>query len=172
MNLSPRQLVLMIVVTASTVVRFDFARAEHADETPERLPQSFVSVNDAQDVRLFRLPKSHVGSIYFLPGSDRLDDSARAAINDIAARLRGDVNLHVALIAYADEVSDGGDSLSLQKSRADAVASALAGEGIDLGRISKSSKLDDYETTMPCSSEYCRQSYRRVAIFISRSARN
>ena len=149
-------------------------RSGHAepDRSPPLATQAVAAAaNELPETRYYRLQTSSVHSIYFLPGSDRFDESAQQAILNAASRLRTDQTLNVALVAYMDEATDGEDANSLVKSRADAVARALEEAGVDPDRISRSATHDDHAATARCSSEYCRQSYRRVALLFSRSSR-
>ena len=159
---------LLLVATAFVM------RPGHAE--PDRSPtpatvEIGAAANAVPETRYYRLPPSSVHSIYFLPGSDRFDESAQQAILNAAARLRADLTLNVALVPYLDEATDGDDAGSLVKSRADAVAHALEEAGIDPNRISRNTHHDEDTTTARCSSEYCRQSYRRVALLFSRASR-
>ncbi len=161
--------VFLLLIATIFVMRSSHAHAEPSSPPDDPPTMQTPFTNGASAARVYQLQRSHTNSIYFLPGSNQFDDSAREAISAIALRWRGEPKFNVVLVAYTDDVTDERDTETLRKSRAETVAEALMSQGVEAVRISRTTPPDEQGTTMPCSSEYCRQSYRRVAILFSRS---
>ncbi|MBI4985036.1 MAG: OmpA family protein [Rhodocyclales bacterium] len=122
----------------------------------------------SDDSPSYRLPQSHGRSIYFLPGSASLDESAVASVAAAAARLQADPGLRLTVVGLADDQGDAGQGDELRAERAAAVVTALLELGIPSERMSPTVSRD--EDAHQCISEYCRQIYRRAALIFSRSA--
>lgn len=137
----------------------------------EQEPLSITTEPTAADVVTsanFHLPRSSLHSIYFLPGSADLNESASTCISTIAARLEADPALRVSVVGHADDFSEGVDSEALRNTRAVALADALSSLGISRNRISTTTSHEDVQGAAHCTSEYCRQSYRRVEVLFMR----
>jgi outer membrane protein OmpA-like peptidoglycan-associated protein len=69
-------------------------------------------------------------TVFFGVGSDRIDDTAEAALRDFAARLRAAPLNDVAVEGYAEADGAPGEGLVLSERRAIAVARCLAAHGV------------------------------------------
>ncbi|GEM_PF-6350886 len=125
---------------------------------------------DGDARRGFRLPPSHRNSVYFLPGSAELTETAIASLSDTAGRLQTDTALHVTVVGYADDLGEATSGEELRADRATAVVRALVALGVPLRRIATAAPDGEEDATRPCISEYCRQSYRRAALLFSKFA--
>jgi len=112
----------------------------------------------------FQLPRSNSHNIYFAPGSSSLGESAHASLAAAAARLRATPALSVTLTAYADAWENSQYGAELRRTRVSAVVDDLAALGIHSNRILATDGNERERRTASCTSEYCRQSYRRVGI--------
>lgn len=119
---------------------------------------------DADASHRYHLPRSNNHSIYFLPGSAELGESARQVLADTAARLNALPQLVVALEPYSDELEDNDYGFDLRKARVEVIVSALEEMHISKHRIVSTARPDKEQASSSCTSEYCRQSYRRVRI--------
>ncbi len=72
--------------------------------SPHLLPAA--ASTDTNGLHRYHLPRSNNHSIYFLPGSVELGDSARQVLSDTAVRLNALPNLVVTLEGYTDEFED------------------------------------------------------------------
>ena len=114
--------------------------------------------------RRFQLPRSNSHNIYFSPGSSNLGESAHASLAATAARLKAAPRLSVSLTAYADAWENSEYGAELRRTRVAAVVDDLAALGIHSNRILATDGNERERRTASCTSEYCRQSYRRVRI--------
>lgn len=145
----------------------------HAEESAELAsPNSLPAFASSEAVGLHRynLPRSNNHSIYFLPGSAELSESARQALSDSATRLNAIPQLVVMLEGYSDEFEDAAHGPGLRKARVEAVIEGLLERNIPMRRIVTTNGHDAEQTSAFCTSEYCRQSYRRVGLEFSRTA--
>lgn len=154
------------VIVAGGICLVGAASAQ--DQMPGPLPLEAPAASLGGVYAPPHLPKSHTRSIYFLPGSSRLDDSANAAIAQVVARFQADARLRVTVTGYSDAVGDGSQAEELRRSRPEEVAESLSRLGVDRRRIYIVSGDED-EDTAQCTSEWCRQSYRRVGLAFSRA---
>ncbi len=112
----------------------------------------------------FQLPRSNSHNIYFAPGSSNLGESAHASLAAAARRLKAVPALSVSLMAYTDAWENSEYGAELRRTRVAAVVDDLAALGIHSNRILATDGNERERRTAPCTSEYCRQSYRRVGI--------
>lgn len=131
--------------------------------------QEIAHADGAETAGSFRLPMSHRTSVYFPPGSAELNASAVASIVAAAARLKTDPVLRVTVVGYADDLDEATYSEELCANRAASVIDALLAEGVPRRRMSTEA-MPDEQDTLSCASEYCRQSYRRVALLFSKAS--
>lgn len=117
---------------------------------------------------IYRLPRSHSQSIYFLPRSAELVESASASLAAIAAELKATPVLRITVVGYADDFGEAACGDRLRSDRATAVADTLLEMGVPSWRVSIGSPSEDGEAAVRCISEYCRQNYRRAALLLSK----
>ena len=77
----------------------------------------------------YHLPISNNHSLYFLPGSSDLNESARSNIAAAARRLKAIPTLRASLVAYTDALEDSEYGDKLRRARAMTVSDALAVRG-------------------------------------------
>lgn len=118
----------------------------------------------------YHLPRSNNHSIYFMPDSAALGESARQVLSDTAARLNALPHLVVTLEGYSDELEEAAYGYELRKARVEAMIDALQELNIPKRRIVTTSGHDSRQASASCASEYCRQSYRRVRLEFSRTS--
>ena len=146
--------------------------AESDAVSPQAIDAHTVSNADVTTVPRYRLPPSNNRSLYFLPGSADLTESARLAIAEAVAHLKAIPALSISLKSYTDASEDHEYGPELRKLRATAVAGTLVAQGIPLQRILIEDSQDgEQQRTASCTSEYCRQGYRRVSVDFVRLAR-
>ncbi len=133
-------------------------------------PKPLVASSNFDALHHYHLPRSNNHSIYFLPGSAELGESARQALSDTAAHLSALPHLMVKMEAYSDEFEDAAYGTEVRKARAEATIDALQELNIPRRRIVVTAGSDSEHTSSSCTSEYCRQSYRRVRLEFSRTS--
>jgi chemotaxis protein MotB len=125
------------------------------DQLKERYEQSqaanrqLQSENAALQAQLAQQAQQNMftvaADLLFTPGSFDITPNGQAALNDIAAKLRGLKNSKIVVYGYTDDEKIGGASLKkqgittnldLSSKRADAVANYLRGRGINPGILS------------------------------------
>jgi len=143
-------------------------RAQDRAEASQSLQAPAIPDPAADAFPQYHLPISNNHSIYFLPGSADLSESAKSNIVATAAHLKAIPVLFASLMAFTDawENHEYGDEL--RRTRAATVADALVALGVPRQRISITAGKDHEQSAAPCTSEYCRQSYRRVRVDVSR----
>jgi OOP family OmpA-OmpF porin len=102
----------------------------------------------------------------FRTGSSRLDNVAKAALDDIAVQMQNDPRLRANIIGYTDNSSRETRIQGLGARRAQAAADYLTEKGIDASRITAS----DGGTSNPVgdnSTADGRQLNRRVEVILS-----
>ena len=72
---------------------------------------------------------------YFTPGSTRVDNCAKAILDDIAVRMRNDASLRANIFGYTDSSRLETSRKTLGEARAKAVAAYLQERGIDASRL-------------------------------------
>jgi peptidoglycan-associated lipoprotein len=145
-------------------------RAQKADGFPPLQSASVITGAGVEAYPRYHIPRSSSHSIYFLPGSADLDDSAQMSVAVAAKRLIANSALRVSLVAYGDDLEDGIYGADLRTKRAAAVVDAFDASGISRHRISTTASRDPRQTSASCTSEYCRQSYRRVGLVFTGAA--
>jgi outer membrane protein OmpA-like peptidoglycan-associated protein len=74
-------------------------------------------------------------SLKFASGSSKLPRGASAQLDQIAAMLKHDPDLHLTIAGYTDDVESASENLRVSRSRADSVKDALVARGIAPDRI-------------------------------------
>ena len=170
-RMEPKRLAAIWLLLLSALKALPCQSQETAGSaSPSLLPAAASTAVDA--LHRYHLPQSNNHSIYFKPGSAELGESARHAITDIAVRLNALPQLALTLVAYSDESEDASYGPSLRKDRVEAIIDALQGLSISSHRIHRIVTTTDHnseQTSTSCTSEYCRQSYRRVRLELSRT---
>jgi len=105
---------------------------------------------------------STANNIYFAYGSAELTDSALKWIAHHAERLLARPRMTVALIGYTDDFSSSSYSIALGDRRAQVVKEQLLSLNVSPSRICIISYGHEKFPTVPCQTEVCRASYRRV----------
>ncbi len=103
---------------------------------------------------------------YFAPGKDRVDNCAKAILDDLAVRMKNDPKLTTNIIGYTDDSRLEKRQKNLGEKRAKAVADYLAKQGVDSSRL----KTTDGGTNNPVGDnkkEAGRNLNRRVEIEIT-----
>jgi outer membrane protein OmpA-like peptidoglycan-associated protein len=159
-----RSLPFASLLVAATMLTVTPIRAQETDRSPLFQPASEVTGRGVEAYPRYHIPRSSSHSIYFLPGSADLDDSAKASIAFAAKHLAANSAVTISVVAYGDDVEDGTYGVQLRMKRATAVADAFDASGIPRHRISITASKDQGLTSEACTSEYCRQSYRRVGL--------
>lgn len=142
----------------------EFPQADGDSAAAAAIPEANVEVRGG-----FRLPASHGNSIYFLPGSAGLTETALACLAAAADRLQANTALHVTVVGYADDLGEAAFGEELRAGRAAAVADELLALGVPPRRIATAAANGEEDAVLPCISEYCRQNYRRAALLFSKS---
>lgn len=101
-------------------------------------------------------------SIYFASDSAELSDVAWATIADNAKRLAEDPAAAVTLVGYIDDLSSRSYGIALAQRRIQVVTDAMRSMGVALRRIRTAAYYREDADTVPCTTEICRTSYRRV----------
>jgi outer membrane protein OmpA-like peptidoglycan-associated protein len=128
---------------ASRLAEVASSLAEEAKPTLESAPQ-FASTSDTNGRPL------SLDSLNFASGSSKLPTDASARLDQIAAMLKADPDLHLTIAGFTDDVGSAGEKLRISQSRADSVKNALAAKGI--ARIvsrRKGSGIKTQSPTMP-----------------------
>ena len=74
-------------------------------------------------------------SLRFASGSSKLPAGARAQLDQLAAMLSDDPDLHLMIEGFTDDVESASEKLRISQSRADCVKNALVARGIAPDRI-------------------------------------
>lgn len=156
-----------VLLFVATFLNATPVRAQKSDGFPSFQSTSVVTGTGVEAYPRYHIPRSSSHSIYFLPGSADLDDSAQMSVAIAAKRLIANSKLKVSVVAYGDDLEDSIYGAELRMNRAAAVAGAFDASGIHRHRISTAASKDHGQTSASCTSEYCRQSYRRVGIVFS-----
>jgi outer membrane protein OmpA-like peptidoglycan-associated protein len=82
--------------------------------------------------------------VYFAVGSTKLDDAAKQAIKEVAARAKALYIRDVCLLGSADKQGDEKSNFKLSVKRAEAVAAALEKEGVAAKYITVVGKGETY----------------------------
>ena len=72
---------------------------------------------------------------YFAPGKDRVDNCAKAILDDLAVRMKNDPKLHANVIGYSDDSKLEARKKGLGEKRAKAVAAYLEKQGVEISRM-------------------------------------
>lgn len=132
-------------------------------------PLPVAASTDVDTLHRYHLPRSNNHSIYFLPGSAELSESAKRILSDTAAHLNALPQLVVTLEGYSDELEDAAYGPVVRRARVEAIVDALQEMNIPKRRIVTTTAHDSQQASASCTSEYCRQSYRRVRLEFSRT---
>lgn len=160
----PALLLVAAILNATPV------RAQKADGFPPLQSASVITGTGVEAYPRYHIPRSNSHSIYFLPGSADLDDSAQMSVAVVAKRLIANSALRISLVAYGDDLEDGIYGAELRMKRAAAVVDAFDALGVSRHRISTTASKDLGQSSASCTSEYCRQSYRRIGLVFSGAA--
>lgn len=140
---------------------------ESAPPTPDEIPPpeaetsgELPSLPASPDGTLLRA--SNVKSIYFAYGSTQLSDSAIQWIGRHAERLRSNPNLTVTLYGYTDDFASNSYSIALGTLRAQIVRDRLLALKVSPSQIRVTGYGREEQPSVPCRTEMCRTSYRRV----------
>lgn len=153
----------------ATTISSDAALADRAwaDEPEAAAPADGTDAADSAPVApppdaLDQYPTRSKSSVYFARGSVDLTNEALATIGENAERLRADRRLSVTLVGYTDDLSSSSYSIALADRRTAAVAEALVELGVLPRQIRATAFGQEDADTVPCMTEICRISYRRV----------
>lgn len=135
------------------------AEAPNADTGVE--PSAEVPVSPGADDRRW-IRTSSGNSVYFAYGSAQLTDSALNTIRRHADRLLSNPRLTVNLVGYTDDFSSSSYSIALGELRASAVRNELLSLKVASSQVRVTSYGHEKFPTVPCQTEVCRASYRRV----------
>jgi len=100
-------------------------------------------------------------SVYFPRGSAEITESAMSTIAENAERLVAGTQQSVLLVGFTDDFSGSSEGSELAERRAAIVKDRLVGFGVPAERIDMTVNREDPEV-VPCMTELCRLSYRRV----------
>ena len=159
---------LALLLVAASMLAMEPGRAQDQAEASQSV-HALANPDTGTEVSPhYRLPISNNHSLYFLPGSADLSESAKSNIAATAAHLKAIPALFASLVAYTDAWEDHEYGEELRRTRAVTVSDALVALGVLRHRISIRTGKDQEQSMAPCISEYCRQSYRRVRVEVSR----
>lgn len=117
----------------------------------------------AEEARPTALDFEH--NVYFSSGSIRLDARGRSTLQAIAAKLKADRELRVALSGHTDHLGSSEYNLALGQKRIDVVVRELIAFGAwNRQVVQRTSYGNELGGEDGCSSEECRQSERRVEL--------
>lgn len=167
---STRHAALWLLLLSALTALPCYSRENAGSASPNQQPTAAPAPADAGTLHRYHLPRSNNYSIYFLPGSAELGESARQVLADTAARLNALPHLVVMLEGYADEFEEAAYGPDLRKARVEAMIDELHKLNIPKHRIVTTIGHDSQQTSVSCISEYCRQSYRRVRLEFSRTS--
>ena len=105
---------------------------------------------------------STASSLYFAYGSAELTDSATAWISRHALRLLANPRLFVTLVGYTDDFASSSYSIALGERRTQVVKDRLLALKVALSQVHTVSRGHEKSLAVPCQTELCRISYRRV----------
>lgn len=100
-------------------------------------------------------------SVYFPRGSAEITESAMSTIAENAQRLAAQARQSLLLVGFTDDFSGSAEASELAERRAAAVKGRLVDLGVAAERIEISVNREDPQV-VPCMTELCRLSYRRV----------
>jgi chemotaxis protein MotB len=111
--------------------------------------------------------------LLFPPGAFDIMPTGQAALNDIAAKLRGLRNSKIVVYGYTDDAKPGGKlltlgiktNLDLSSKRADTVANYLTGHGVNPGIVSAKGRGDTHPVA-PNNTAEGRAKNRRIEIVV------
>jgi chemotaxis protein MotB len=157
------------------------------DQLKERYEQSqaanrqLQSDNAALQAQLAQQAQQNMftvaADLLFAPGSFDITSNGQAALNDIAAKLRGLKNSKIVVYGYTDDEKIGGASLKkqgittnldLSSKRADVVANYLRGRGVNPGILSAKGRGETHPVA-PNSTPAGRARNRRIEIVVEGS---
>lgn len=125
-----------------------------------------VPVAKTNEARPTALDFEH--NVYFNTGSIRLDARGRSTLQAIAAKLKADRELRVALSGHTDHLGSSEYNLALGQKRIDVVVRELITFGAwNRQVVQRTSYGNELGGDDGCSSEECRQSERRVELQLS-----
>jgi outer membrane protein OmpA-like peptidoglycan-associated protein len=101
-------------------------------------------------------------SVYFARRSADLTDEGLATIAENAERLKANPAVCVTLVGFTDEVGSSSYGVAFAQRRTSVVADALVKMGVDPRQIRATAYGEEGSDTLPCATEICRVSYRRV----------
>lgn len=107
-------------------------------------------------------------SIYFERGSATIGDAAWQTIQQHAARLKADPDLHVLVIAHTDDLGSSSIELAKGQERLDAVRKRLEDLGVAPLRIRTENHGSETRSLEACEDEACRSQHRRVDFLFHR----
>ena len=110
------------------------------------------------------LRSSNLNSIYFEYGSAKLTDSAMEWIKHHAEKLLANPKLMVTLYGYTDDYSSSSYSVALSTLRTQVVRDQLVSLKVPPNQIRVISYAYEKYPTVPCQTDMCRSSYRRVEV--------
>jgi outer membrane protein OmpA-like peptidoglycan-associated protein len=128
-------------------------------------PDEDASIADDVAIRsdvLGRYLTRSKASVYFVRGSLILTGDALVTITENAQRLKGNPDEAVVLIGYIEDVGSPSYNVALAEQRAFVVKKALVDMGVPVRQIRSSMVNREPPDTVPCETEICRTSYRRV----------
>lgn len=100
-------------------------------------------------------------SVYFPRGSAEITGPAMNTIAENAERLAAKARESLLLVGFTDDFSGSDEAFELAERRAAAVKERLVDLGVPAKRIEISVNREDPQV-VPCMTELCRLSYRRV----------
>lgn len=109
---------------------------------------------------------SETEPVLFDRGSSVVDDRAMAVLRRHAERLTADPALVVTLVGRTDDLGSRSYNVAVAERRVAAVVAALRGLGVPRGQIRRASAGGEVQR-VPCASDECRVSRRRVDFFFS-----
>lgn len=162
---SPLRFFLLLAIALSAAARAAVADdVVHPDDGSTDRPEAAVVEPDEEDEDPDPLTLYRTGSrssVYFPRGSAEITGPAMDTIAENAQRLAADAQRRVRLVGFTDDFSGSDEADELAERRAAAVKERLVGLGIPAERIGISVNREDPQV-VPCTTELCRLSYRRV----------
>lgn len=151
-------LAVVILTVGCRAVANDVAYPD--GEHTELSETATVEANEGPDPLMLYRTRSGL-SVYFPRGSAEITGPAMNTIAENAERLAAKARESLLLVGFTDDFSGSDEAFELAERRAAAVKERLVDLGVPAKRIEISVNREDPQV-VPCMTELCRLSYRRV----------